>query len=127
MIDPVARHVALFNEGVRTGDFTAWFNTFAPDATLTFEGLSIPPAHGRDAIEAVYSGHPPSSEMRLTAGSPADRDAETAFGTFVWEAAPTTGGRFTMHLANGLLTRLEVRLDAPPPPPRTQAPTRPPT
>jgi steroid Delta-isomerase len=118
VIDLVARHVALFNQGVRSGDFTAWFNTFAPDATLTFEGLPIPPAHGREAIIAVYSGHPPSSEMRLTAGSPADKFADTAFGDFVWEAAPTTGGRFTMHLADGMLTRLVVQLNAPPPPPK---------
>jgi hypothetical protein len=117
MRDPVARHVALFNQGVRTGDLAAWFNTFAPDAVLTFDGLPIPPAHGREAIEAVYSRHPPSSEMRLTAGSPVD-PTDTAFGEFVWAAAPTTGGRFTLHLRDGLLERVEVAFNAPPPPPR---------
>ena len=111
MSDFVGRHAALFNQGVRTGDFTAWLSTFAADATLTFEGLPIPPAHGRDAIAAVYSGHPPSSPMRVVR-------ADDVVGEFVWIAAPTTGGRFTLHLREGLLTRLEVALNAPPPPPK---------
>ena len=121
MSDFVGRHAALFNQGVRTGDFTAWLSTFAADAALTFEGLPIPPAHGRDAIAAVYSGHPPSSPMRVVAAgaSGASGEGETATGEFVWVAAPTTGGRFTLHVRDGLLTRLEVVLNAPPPPPRS--------
>jgi hypothetical protein len=113
-MDPVGRHVALFNQGVRTGDFGAWLSTFAPDATLAFEGLPIPPAAGRDAIAAVYAGHPPSSPMRLVSAAV---NATTARGRFVWVAAPETGGEFMLHLRDGTLTRLEVRLDAPPPPP----------
>jgi hypothetical protein len=115
MSDFVGRHAALFNQGVRTGDFTAWLSTFAADATLTFDGLPIPPAHGRDAIAAVYSGHPPSSPMRIVSSRAA---GGVVTGEFVWVAAPTTGGRFTLHLHDGLLTRLEVALDAPPPPPK---------
>jgi hypothetical protein len=110
-MDPIGRHVALFNQGVRTGDFGAWLSTFADDAELTFEGLPIPPAHGRDAIAAVYAAHPPSSPMRLVARG-------AAGGRFVWVAAPDTGGEFAMRLRDGLLARLDVRLDAPPPPPR---------
>ena len=121
MVDYAGRHAALFNQGVRTGDFTAWLSTFTADATLTFDGLPIPPAHGRDAIAAVYSGHPPSSPMRLVAVKGAvkgDGDGDTVTGDFVWVAAPSTGGRFTLHLRDGLLTSLEVALNAPPPPPR---------
>jgi hypothetical protein len=112
-VDPVGRHVALFNQGVRTGDFGAWLSTFADDAELTFEGLPIPPVHGRDAIAAVYAGHPPSSPMRLVARTGAG-------GRFVWVAAPQTGGEFAMRLRDGLLAGLDVRLDAPPPPPRAR-------
>jgi hypothetical protein len=114
--DYVGRHAALFNQGVRTGDFAAWLSTFAADATLTFEGLPIPPARGRDAIAAVYSGHPPSSPMRVVASTVGSGGVVT--GEFVWVAAPTTGGRFTLHVQGDLLTRLEVALTAPPPPPR---------
>jgi hypothetical protein len=114
-MDPVGRHVALFNQGVRVGDFAAWLGTFTPDATLVFDGLPIPPAAGRDAIAAVYAGHPPSSPMRLVAGAV---EGDVARGRFVWVAAPTTGGEFTLRLRDGAVARLEVRLDAPPPPPR---------
>ena len=126
MIDPVARHVALFNEGVRTGDLTPWFHTFTDDAVLTFHVASVgdrsaaadvplPPAYGREQIEAVYKGQPPGSEMSLTAGSPVDPDADVVFGEFFWVDAPETGGRFTLHLRGDLTERIDVDLDAPPP------------
>jgi hypothetical protein len=115
VIDPVARYVALFNEGVRTGDFTPWFNTFTDDAVLTFEGVPIPPAYGRGEIEAVYSGQPPASEMSLVAGSPVDPDADPVFGEFFWVRSPDTGGRFTLHLQGDRASRIEIDLNAPPP------------
>lgn len=120
-MDPVGRHVAFFNQGVRTGDFGSWLATFTADAGLTFHGLPIPPVRGRDAIAAVYAGHPPSSPMRLLqrAGGP----GATAQGRFVWVAAPATGGEFTLYLRDGAVARLEVRLDAPPPPPRPPRPS----
>lgn len=110
-MDPVGRHVALFNQGVRTGDFGAWLSTFADDAELTFEGLPIPPVRGSAAIAEVYAGHPPSSPMRLVART-------ASGGRFVWVAAPDTGGEFALRVREGRLARLDVRLDAPPPPPR---------
>jgi hypothetical protein len=115
VIDPVARHVALFNEGVRTGDLTPWFNTFTDDAVLTFEGVPIPPAEGRAEIEAVYRDGPPGSEMSLTAGSPVDPAADTVYGEFFWVRVPETGGRFTLHLRGGRTSRIEIALNAPPP------------
>jgi hypothetical protein len=126
VIDPVARHVALFNEGVRTGDLVPWFNTFTADAVLTFHVASVgeksaaasvplPSANGRPEIEAVYKGQPPGSEMCLTAGSPIDPDAETVFGEFFWVDAPDTGGRFTLHLRGGQTERIDIDLNAPPP------------
>ena len=126
MIDPVARHVALFNEGVRTGDLTPWFNTLTDDAVLTFHVASvgdksaaasvpIPPAHGRAAIEAVYGTEPPGSEMSVTAGSPVDPAADTVFGEFFWVRDPDAGGRFTLHLHQGRVARIDLTLTAPPP------------
>ena len=115
MIDPVARHVALFNEGVRTGDLTPWFNTFTDDAVLTFVGIPRAPANGRAEIEAVYRDEPPGSEMSLTAGSPVDPVAGTVFGEFFWVHAPETGGRFTLHLRGDRASRIEIAFDAPPP------------
>jgi SnoaL-like domain len=113
-VDPVGRHAGLFNQGVRTGDFGAWLATFAEDADVTFDGLPIPPAHGRDAIAAVYAAHPPSSPMRVVSSSV---DGDVATGRFVWVAAPDTGGQFVLHLSGARVTALNVTLDAPPPPP----------
>jgi hypothetical protein len=70
---------------------------------------------GRAAIAALYDAHPPSSPMRVVASSVTQ--ANLATGRFVWVAAPDTGGEFILHLRGGRLARLEVRLDAPPPPP----------
>jgi hypothetical protein len=113
-VDPIGRHAALFNQGVRTGDFRAWLDTFGDDAELTFVGLPIPPASGRAAIAEVYALHPPSSPMRVVSSKV---DGDTATGQFVWVAAPHTGGQFVLRLAQGRLSQLDVRLDAPPPPP----------
>jgi hypothetical protein len=126
VIDPVARHVALFNEGVRTGDLTPWFNTFSDDAVLTFTvaslgdksaAASVPkaPANGRAEIEAHYREEPPGSEMSLTAGSPVDPAADVVFGEFFWVHAPDTGGRFTLRLDGDRATRIDLEFDAPPP------------
>ncbi|MFN8517354.1 MAG: nuclear transport factor 2 family protein [Chloroflexia bacterium] len=46
------RHIALFNQGVRTGDFGPMLAPFAPDATLTFVGIPVGPFHGKAAIAA---------------------------------------------------------------------------
>lgn len=115
MIDTVARYVALFNEGVRTGDFNPWFNTFTDDAVLTFHGVPQEPANGRAEIEAHFKAQPPASEMSLTAGSPADPDAETVFGEFFWVREPDKGGRFTLRLTDGRAIRIDLELDALPP------------
>jgi hypothetical protein len=124
VIDSVARHAALFNEGVRTGDFSPWFDTFTDDAVLTFHiapvgggsaAAALPPATGRAEIEALYRARPPASEMSLTAGSPADPDAESVFGEFFWVRAPDSGGRFTLHLVDGRASRIDIELDALPP------------
>jgi hypothetical protein len=114
-MDPVGRHCALFNQGVRTGDFGSWLATFTDDATLAFEGLALPAVEGRAAIRSLYDSHPPSSPMRVIASTV---DGDTAIGRFVWVAAPDTGGSFTVRLRNGSVAGLLVQLDAAPPPPR---------
>jgi steroid delta-isomerase len=114
-MDALTRHQALFNEGVRSGDFGPWLATFHPDAVATFVGVPIGPFHGRDQIAVAYSEHPPSSTMRVVESS-IDGDRVTA--RFVWADAPTTGGVFVLTLRGDKLAALAVTLDAPPPPPR---------
>ena len=114
-MDPVARHQALFNEGVRSGDFGPWLDTFDDDTVVTFEGLPIGPLHGRYAVAKVYAEHPPSSPMRVVESS---IDGNLATGRFVWADAPETGGVFVLTLRTDRLAAMRVTLDAPPPPPR---------
>jgi hypothetical protein len=106
----------LFNEGVRTGDFGPWLATFHDDAVVTYTGLPIGPVHGRDEVAAVYDQHPPSSPMRVEESSV---DGDTVTGRFIWVDAPDTGGVFVLTLRDGLLSAMDVTLDAPPPPPRS--------
>jgi hypothetical protein len=113
--DPVERHQRLFNEGVASGDFGPWLETFAEDTTVTFTGLPIGPLHGRAAVAQTYAEHPPSSPMRVEESS---IEGSTATGRFVWVDAPDTGGVFTLTLRAAKLVAMDVRLDAPPPPPR---------
>ncbi len=114
-VDPVGRHQALFNEGVRTGDFGPWLDTFAEDTVVTFTGLPIGPLHGRMALAETYAEHPPSSPMRVQESSV---EGDRVTGRFVWADAPTTGGVFVLVLRDDKLVAMDVTLDAPPPPPQ---------
>ena len=116
-MDPLTRHVMLFNQGVRTGDFGPWLETFAEDAVATFTGVPLGPFAGRDEIAKAYAEHPPSSTMRVVAVLPAEPDGYAA--RFAWDDAPDTGGVFAFRLRDDRLVSLDVTLDAAPPPPAT--------
>jgi hypothetical protein len=113
-MDPLSRHVTLFNQGVRTGDWSPWLETFHDDAVATFTGLPLGPFAGRDAIGKAYTEHPPSSQLRLTGAAV---EGDTVTGHFVWLDAPESGGVFVFRLRDDRLVSLDVTLDAPPPPP----------
>ena len=58
MTDLLARHIALFTDGVRTGDFSPMTAWFTDDAELVFENIPVGPFHCRDAVAAAYASHP---------------------------------------------------------------------
>jgi hypothetical protein len=118
-MDPVARHETLFNQGVRTGDFGPWLETFHDDAVATFAGLPIGPLYGREAIGRTYAERPPSSTLHVVE-STVDGDAFTC--RFVWDDAPQTGGVFVIRLRDDKLVSLDVMLSDAPPPPRSVTP-----
>jgi steroid Delta-isomerase len=64
-------HVARFNHGVRTGDWSRMAELLTDDAALEFVGIPVGPFHGRDAIGAAYAAQPPSDEIVLLDGGPA--------------------------------------------------------
>jgi steroid delta-isomerase len=61
------RHVRLFNEGVRSGDFGPMLEQFAGDAELVFRGVPVGPFRGKDAIAAAYREQPPDDEIDVRA------------------------------------------------------------
>jgi steroid Delta-isomerase len=115
-VDPVSRHQMLFNEGVRTGDFGPWLDTFTDDTRVTYTGLPIGPLAGREALADVYSSHPPSSPMRVESSKV---DGDRVIGQFIWTDAPDTGGEFVLTMREGRVAAMDVTLNAPPPPPRS--------
>jgi steroid delta-isomerase len=58
-------HVRRFNEGVRSGDFGPMVAAFADDGELHFEGGSVGPFIGREAIAAAYRDQPPDDEIEI--------------------------------------------------------------
>lgn len=58
-------HVDRFNAGVRGGDFAPMVELFAEDGRLVFEGVTVGPFVGRDAIAAAYREQPPDDEIEV--------------------------------------------------------------
>jgi steroid delta-isomerase len=57
------RHVAGFNEGVRTGDWSAMLEQVSDDCVLEFGGIPIGPFAGKEAIAEAYRVQPPDDEL----------------------------------------------------------------
>ena len=89
--DRVRRHVSVFNQAVRSGDFAALVDRFAPDATMSFDGVPVGPFRERDEILAAYVGAPPDDTMTVTSVEPG---ADVDVVGFVW----SEGGTGTMTM-----------------------------
>jgi hypothetical protein len=77
------RHVELFNQGVRSGDFAPMLDQFTEDAELVFEGVPAGPFHGRAAIDAAYASNPPDDEVDVLSSEQHD---ETIVARYAWRA-----------------------------------------
>jgi hypothetical protein len=105
-VDLVRRHVALFNDAVRTGDRAPFAALFADDAELRFSGVPVGPFHGRAAIEEAYRRQPPDDEIR--AGEPRREDGLLVV-PYERAAAPAVpAGELRMVERDGLLQHLMV-------------------
>jgi steroid delta-isomerase len=98
------RHVAGFNDAVRTGRWAEFGAGFTDDATMRFTNVSVGPFDGRDAIVRAYVEQPPDDTM--TADSVDEIDDDTALVHFRWD----NGGPGTMHLRwrDGLVAELVI-------------------
>jgi steroid Delta-isomerase len=103
----VAEHCELFNNCVRTGDWTPFLATFAVDSRLSFTGIRAGPFDGRAAIAAAYATAPPRQIMRLREVIPAGPGtvrvqytwASGASGEMLitWREGQVTAVVITMH------------------------------
>ena len=98
-----ARHVAAFNDCVRSGDWAAFAGRFAPDATMRFAGVPVGPFNGREAIAAGYAAQPPSDTLTVTRAV-ASGDIDRLW--FAWDSGGT--GEMTVHWRDGLIAELTV-------------------
>ena len=102
----VTQHVAAFNAAVRSGEWDAFADRFALDATMAFTGVPAGPFTGRAEIARAYARQPPADTMAVLAVSSAGPvDAVS----FAWAAGGT--GSMQLTWASGLVARLEVSFD----------------
>jgi steroid Delta-isomerase len=86
--DRAARHVAAFNDSVRSGQWADFAGRFTSDATMRFVGIPVGPFSGREAIAAGYAAQPPSDTLTVTSGVSSD-DVDKL--SFAWDSSNTTG------------------------------------
>ena len=107
--DVLDAHVRRFNDGVRTGDFTAMAAGFTPDAEMAFEGLPAGPFAGREAIAAAYAAQPPTDEVRLL-GAP-QVEGDRVESAYAWGTAGERAGLMIVTVRAGLIARLVVTFE----------------
>lgn len=105
----VERHVALFNAGVRSGDFAPMLEHFTDDAELVFEGVPVGPFVGREAIAAAYAAQPPDDELDVLA---VERDGDTLVVPYSWRReGGRRSGRMLFATREGRISRLVVTFE----------------
>ena len=101
--DRAARHVAAFNDSVRSGDWAAFAERFTPDATMRFTGIPVGPFTGREAIAAGYATRPPSDTLSVTR-SVSSGDVDEL--RFAWDSGGT--GTMILRWSRNLIAELTV-------------------
>jgi hypothetical protein len=91
-------YVARFNEGVRTGDWSAMLDLLDEGAELEFVGIPVGPFRGREAIGAAYRTQPPDDELVLLDGE-----------RYAWAKEPhRPAGELHLEERAGTITRIRV-------------------
>jgi steroid delta-isomerase len=100
------RHILHFNAAVTGGDWQSFTEWFAPDATMDFVGVPVPPLRGRLAILDAYVADPPDDTMSLVEATEAD-GADVV--RFAWHRGG--GGLMRLTWADDLVGHLRIELD----------------
>jgi len=97
------RHVSGFNEGVRTGDWSAMLEQLADDAELEFVGIPVGPFAGKDAIAEAYRAQPPDDELVVLG-----RLGESSV-VYAWLREPArAAGELHLTVEDGRVQRIRV-------------------
>jgi steroid Delta-isomerase len=99
-----ARHVAAFNDSVRSGEWADFAGRFTPDATMRFVGIPVGSLTGREAIAAGYAAQPPSDTLTVTRGVSCG-DVDELW--FTWDRRGSTG-TMILRWSGDLLAELTV-------------------
>ena len=105
------RHVELFNQAVRTGDWQPMVDGFAEDADLVFDA-PIGTFHGRAAIAEAYRAQPPDDEVELLE---VHLDEQVVEADFAWRRAPgQRAGRMRVEIDGQHIARLAISFEPSP-------------
>ena len=105
--DRVEEHFRLFNQAVRSQDWTAFLATFTPDAVMRFDGVPVGPYVGLDQIARAYAERPPSDTMSCVSDT---RDGDQDVARFAWDAGG--GGTLCLSWRDGAVAGLTITFDA---------------
>jgi len=104
------RHVELFNQGVRSGDFAPMLEQFTEDADLVFEGVPAGPFRGKGTIAAAYASNPPDDEVEVLASE--ESEEGTIVARYAWRAdGGRPAGRMILTTRGEQIARLVVTFD----------------
>ncbi len=101
------RYVEEHNAVVREGSSKGLVSVFDEDAEMCFEGISVGPFTGRDAIAAAILARPPSDE--LTIGRIIEDD-ERAIVPYAWKNDQASGGEIVVFRGKTGIAKLVVRV-----------------
>lgn len=102
-----ARHVAAFNDAVRSGEWADFAARFTQDAAMRFVGLPVGPFCGRAAIAAGYAAQPPADTLTVTRGV-SSGDVDELW--FAWDSSNSTG-TMILQWSGDLIAELTVAFD----------------
>ena len=108
----LARHVELFNQGVRSGDYAPMLEQFTDDAELVFEGVPAGPFRGKETIAAAYTSNPPDDEVDVLSSE--DAEDGTIVARYAWRADDgRPAGRMIITPRGEQIARLVVTFESP--------------
>jgi steroid Delta-isomerase len=103
------RHVDLFNQAIRTGDFAPMLEQFTEDAELVFEGVPAGPFVGKQAIADAYAANPPDDEIEILS---VEESPDPIVAHYAWKADEgREAGRMIVTSRGGEIAKLVVTFD----------------